>query len=145
MSRDATIFTIPPSALEGLSAKSKECIERLRLHQAHSVDMFVSPSLYAHQVLRPRKLRSAQPSSKLAAVLVLLYERAGDLRVLLTTRSKTLRSHPGQTALPGGKVDDTDDDVLSTAVSDSCATYRLDRGQRADRTQQLFTSLLMTT
>lgn len=71
------------------------------------------------------KLRSAQPSSKLAAVLVLLYERAGDLRVLLTTRSKTLRSHPGQTALPGGKVDDTDDDVLSTAVSDSSASYRV--------------------
>lgn len=75
-----------------------------------------------------------QPSSKLAAVLVLLYERAGDLRVLLTTRSKTLRSHPGQTALPGGKVDDTDDDVLSTAVSDFCVNYRLDRGRPADRT-----------
>jgi len=31
-------------------------------------------------------------------VLVLLYEREGALRVLLTTRSKELRSHPGQTA-----------------------------------------------
>lgn len=65
--------------------------------------------------------------------------------MLLTTRSKTLRSHPGQTALPGGKVDDTDDDVLSTAVSDFRARYRLDRGRPADRTQQLFTSLLFMT
>jgi coenzyme A diphosphatase NUDT7 len=53
----------------------------------------------------------------LAAVLVLLYERAGGLRVLLTTRSKELRSHPGQTALPGGKVDQSDAGVVETAVS----------------------------
>jgi coenzyme A diphosphatase NUDT7 len=53
-----------------------------------------------------------------AAVLVLLYERAGQggLRVLLTTRSKELRSHPGQTALPGGKVDQSDAGVIDTAV-----------------------------
>ena len=36
------------------------------------------------------------PRNKLAAVLVLLFEKEGVLRVLLTTRSKTLRSHPGQ-------------------------------------------------
>ena len=53
-----------------------------------------------------------------AAVLVLLYERKdqGGLRVLLTTRSKELRSHPGQTALPGGKVDQSDAGVIDTAV-----------------------------
>lgn len=50
-------------------------------------------------------------------MLVLLYEKEGNLRVLLTTRSKTLRAHPGQTALPGGKVDDTDKDVVHTAVN----------------------------
>ena len=50
-------------------------------------------------------------------MLVLLYERAGGLRVLLTTRSKELRSHPGQTALPGGKVDEGDAGVVETAVS----------------------------
>jgi peroxisomal coenzyme A diphosphatase NUDT7 len=52
----------------------------------------------------------------LAAVLVLLYEQAGVLRVLLTTRSKLLRAHPGQTALPGGKVDEKDRDFVETAV-----------------------------
>jgi 8-oxo-dGTP pyrophosphatase MutT (NUDIX family) len=57
----------------------------------------------------------------LAAVLVVLYERPGGrggLRVLLTTRSKELRLHPGQTALPGGKVDKTDAGVVETAVSE---------------------------
>jgi peroxisomal coenzyme A diphosphatase NUDT7 len=56
------------------------------------------------------------PGAKLAAVLVLLYEQAGQLRVLLTTRSKSLRTHAGQTALPGGKKDATDDDLIQTAV-----------------------------
>ena len=50
-------------------------------------------------------------------MLVLLYEKAGELRVLLTTRDKSLRAHPGQVALPGGKVDTTDTDVFETAVS----------------------------
>ena len=54
---------------------------------------------------------------KLAAVLVLLYEENGELRVLLTTRSKSLRTHPGQTALPGGRVDAEDDNFVVTAVS----------------------------
>ena len=55
-------------------------------------------------------------------MLILLYERAGRIRVLLTTRSKELRSHPGQTALPGGKVDKEDGDVIETAVSPASIT-----------------------
>ena len=38
------------------------------------------------------------------------------MRVLLTTRSKKLRSHPGQTALPGGRYDETDESLVATAV-----------------------------
>lgn len=47
----------------------------------------------------------------------MLFELDGALRVLLTTRSKSLRSHPGQTALPGGKIDPSDKNVIATAVS----------------------------
>jgi coenzyme A diphosphatase NUDT7 len=57
------------------------------------------------------------PSHKTAAVLVLLFMRDGHLRVLLTTRSKHLRSHPGEVALPGGKTDPTDGSPVATAVS----------------------------
>ncbi len=42
---------------------------------------------------------------KPAAVLVGLVEREHGLSVLLTRRSDTLRSHTGQTALPGGRRD----------------------------------------
>jgi len=39
--------------------------------------------------------------------------------VLLTTRSKELRSHPGQTALPGGKVDESDGGAVHTAYREA--------------------------
>lgn len=64
-----------------------------------------------------RHFRSRYPTAKLAAVLVLLYEKDDHIQVLLTTRSKHLRSHPGQTALPGGKYDETDLNIVETAVS----------------------------
>lgn len=57
------------------------------------------------------------PTNRLAAVLVLLYEKSQQLRVLLTTRSKNLRSHPGQTALPGGRFERTDKNLIDTSVS----------------------------
>ncbi|TEB34719.1 hypothetical protein FA13DRAFT_1625727, partial [Coprinellus micaceus] len=53
----------------------------------------------------------SEPETKLAAVLVLLYEKGGELRVLLTTRSKKMRTHAGQTALPGGRVDKQEGDT----------------------------------
>ncbi|BGP00684.1 hypothetical protein NBRC10513v2_006479 [Rhodotorula toruloides] len=49
------------------------------------------------------------PKSKLAAVLLLLHlNPLGTLSVTLTTRSKKLRSHPGETALPGGRWEEGD-------------------------------------
>lgn len=57
------------------------------------------------------------PKSQCTAVLALLYKRDGKLRVLLTTHSQNLWKHPGQAALPGGKVDPTDPSLIFTAVS----------------------------
>lgn len=79
-------------ALQGLSSRSQTCIQRLLDHRA-------SP------------LATYPPNVKQAAVLVALFERpdrSDGLRVLLTTRARHLRSHPGQTALPGGKIDADD-------------------------------------
>ncbi|EGN99048.1 hypothetical protein SERLA73DRAFT_181831 [Serpula lacrymans var. lacrymans S7.3] len=92
---------LPPSPLDQLSEKSKLCIHRLRSCDVETPDL------------------SSLPVSKLAAVLVLLYEKSGELRVLLTTRSKLLRSHPGQTALPGGKVDVSDRSLIHAALREA--------------------------
>jgi len=41
-----------------------------------------------------------------AAVLVALFEEDGEARVVLTVRSDRLRSHQGEVAFPGGRLDD---------------------------------------
>ncbi|KDN48831.1 hypothetical protein RSAG8_02818, partial [Rhizoctonia solani AG-8 WAC10335] len=59
------------------------------------------------------------PVNRRAAVLVLLFVRDGHIRVLLTTRSKSLRSHPGQVALPGGRCDPEDGSMIKTALREA--------------------------
>ncbi|KAH9945473.1 NUDIX hydrolase domain-like protein [Epithele typhae] len=97
----SSIYAVPPEVLEGLVERNKTAITRLREHQPEQVDY------------------SSYPSTKWAGVLVLLYEKAGELRVLLTTRDKRLRAHPGQVALPGGKRDPTDADFVETAFREA--------------------------
>jgi coenzyme A diphosphatase NUDT7 len=64
-----------------------------------------SPSVYA-----------SMPLWRRAAVLVLLFaDSRGDLRVVLTLRSPTLRTHPGQVALPGGRADFLEETPMATA------------------------------
>ncbi|KZT73492.1 hypothetical protein DAEQUDRAFT_683699 [Daedalea quercina L-15889] len=92
-------FQVPLSVLESLSPKSRQCVENLGVHQPGEIDI---PNF-----------------AVLAAVLVLLYEKSGELRVLLTTRSKLLRAHPGETALPGGKVDKDDASLVFTAFREA--------------------------
>ncbi|WVR04712.1 hypothetical protein IAU60_001723 [Kwoniella sp. DSM 27419] len=88
---------IPPDALARLSEESRGCLECLARYQA-------TP-------------RANLGLVRQAAVLVALFQKEGDdrLHVLLTTRAKTMRRHPSQTALPGGKVDPEDPDVIHTA------------------------------
>jgi 8-oxo-dGTP pyrophosphatase MutT (NUDIX family) len=52
-----------------------------------------------------RSFAGAFPATNPAAVLVALFEEAGQARVLLTVRSSRLRSHRGEVAFPGGKLD----------------------------------------
>jgi 8-oxo-dGTP pyrophosphatase MutT (NUDIX family) len=52
-----------------------------------------------------RSFADTFPDTNPAAVLVGLFEEAGEARVLLTVRSSHLRSHQGEVAFPGGKLD----------------------------------------
>jgi coenzyme A diphosphatase NUDT7 len=57
-------------------------------------------------------------------VLVLLHVNpGGELSVTLTTRSLRMRSHPGETALPGGRYEEGDEEVEWTAVSAGFALF----------------------
>uniref|UniRef100_A0ACD5ZNE7 Uncharacterized protein n=1 Tax=Avena sativa TaxID=4498 RepID=A0ACD5ZNE7_AVESA len=69
----------------------------------------------------------APAASAAAAVLVCIFEDPrGDLRVLLTKRASSLNSHSGDVSLPGGKVEEGDADVKSTALREAREEIGLD-------------------
>lgn len=62
-----------------------------------------------------------------AAVLVAFHEDDG--RLFLTKRAETMRHHPGQIALPGGKVDPGDADAVAAARREAQEEIGLDPAQ----------------
>ena len=66
--------------------------------------------------------RPAPPESRAlrpAAVLCPMVERDGELRVILTRRADHLRSHSGQVAFPGGKMDAADRTLADAALREA--------------------------
>jgi 8-oxo-dGTP pyrophosphatase MutT (NUDIX family) len=61
----------------------------------------------------------AEWEARPAAVLVPLFWRDGEWHVLLTRRPDTLKSHTGQVAFPGGKVDPQDATREDTALREA--------------------------
>jgi 8-oxo-dGTP pyrophosphatase MutT (NUDIX family) len=57
--------------------------------------------------------------NKRAAVLVPLILVENQLHILLTLRSRHLRSHAGEVCFPGGKVDETDPSLIHTALREA--------------------------
>ena len=56
---------------------------------------------------------------KRASVIIPLLEVECEVFVMLTQRSKRLRSHAGQVSFPGGKQDQQDDNSLETAIRET--------------------------
>jgi 8-oxo-dGTP pyrophosphatase MutT (NUDIX family) len=54
-----------------------------------------------------------------SAVLVPLIEKSDGLHLLLTQRAQHLRHHAGQISFPGGSMDDTDRDLIHTALRET--------------------------
>ncbi|KAJ8898925.1 hypothetical protein K2173_008418 [Erythroxylum novogranatense] len=66
---------------------------------------------------------------KRAAVLICLFEGdEGEFRVILTKRSMKLSSHPGEVSLPGGKMEEADEDDSATALREAMEEIGLDPG-----------------
>ncbi len=66
---------------------------------------------------RPSELHS--PTSRAAAVLVALFEDAGEAHVVLTKRPETMPSHRGEIAFPGGKREPDDASVVAVALREA--------------------------
>ena len=54
-----------------------------------------------------------------AAVLVPLFERDGEMHAVFTKRREDLRRHAGEISFPGGREDDTDHDLVHTALREA--------------------------
>lgn len=54
-----------------------------------------------------------------AAVLIPVVDRDGEASVILTKRTEKLRSHSGQVAFPGGRIDDTDPTPEAAALRET--------------------------
>lgn len=67
------------------------------------------------------------PSQRRSAVLVPLYEVAGEAHVVLTRRSPHLRSHTHEVSFPGGRIDPDDADEWHAAVREAEEEVALDR------------------
>ena len=59
------------------------------------------------------------PGSTDAAVLVPLYETAGELHTVFTKRRDDLRRHAGEISFPGGRQDFPDEDLRITALREA--------------------------
>jgi 8-oxo-dGTP pyrophosphatase MutT (NUDIX family) len=56
---------------------------------------------------------------KPAGVLIPLREHDDGLSVLLTQRSADLKHHAGQVSFPGGRMEDSDEDIATTALRET--------------------------
>ena len=59
------------------------------------------------------------PSLIRAGVLVPLFERNGDLYIVLTQRTEEVEHHKRQVSFPGGAMDETDTTILETALREA--------------------------
>ena len=80
------------------------------------------------EVIGERARVDVLPSARSAAVLMLLGGTSKeDATVLLTHRSPHLRSHSGQIAFPGGKIDPPDVNVVDAALREAWEETGLER------------------
>ena len=76
----------------------------------------------------PRDGFGAIGDTRPAAVLVPVFEEAGEARVILTKRPETMPSHQGEIAFPGGKYEPGDPDLRATALREANEEIGLDPG-----------------
>ncbi|KAG6495546.1 hypothetical protein ZIOFF_043372 [Zingiber officinale] len=110
-----------------------ELIQRLRLYKPppppdDEDDMDEKGKVFSSMGISEAQASLPKPfQPKRAAVLICLFvgER-GELRVILTKRSRNLSTHSGEVSLPGGKMEEGDKDDADTATREAKEEIGLD-------------------
>ena len=82
------------------------------------------PGAVAHDIMRATPVGALRPDfqhkvpPKPGAVLILLYEDNGQIKIPLIKRQEYLGTHSGQVSLPGGKTEN-DEDAIETALREA--------------------------
>ncbi|CAL5335192.1 unnamed protein product [Camellia sinensis] len=113
------------------SEKLQSLAELLRCYRPPSFNGEIENANHDHVMMSSSNItkimESVATKERRAAVLVCLFEGpGGELRVILTKRSMNLSSHPGEVALPGGKVEEGDADDSATALREAMEEIGLD-------------------
>ena len=70
--------------------------------------------------LSSREIRTVdKPDYMPAAVMIILMNKQKEPYVLLTKRTRDVRTHKGEMSMPGGGFDESDDDILGTALRET--------------------------
>lgn len=70
-------------------------------------------------------VRNAPPTARQSGVLLLLYPEAENIRIVLIERSADGGVHSGQIALPGGRMEDSDESIVQTALREAAEEVAL--------------------
>ena len=97
---------------------------RARLRRALAADSGGSSDFDLNPGVRLPPDRVLRP----AGVLVCIEPQDGDARLILTRRASHLTHHPGQIALPGGKVEACDDGPVAAALREAGEEIGLPEG-----------------
>jgi len=98
-------------------------VDRAELGAAALQQRFTAPRVWVPEFVEEPRFSDRTPTP--ASVLVAVVMR-DEFMVLLTQRTAHLSSHSGQIAFPGGKQDDTDPDLTSTALREAQEEIGLD-------------------
>ncbi|MDN5853966.1 MAG: CoA pyrophosphatase, partial [Actinomycetia bacterium] len=104
--------------------------ETQRVAPADALPQWLSPVAeglhgVSAETLSPRMPAPPETASP-AAVLMLFGEGDNGPDILITERAHTLRSHPGQLSFPGGRADQSDGDLVTTALREAYEEVGLD-------------------
>ena len=111
----------PPPSWAHLSPSERKGIGMARVRDAMS--RFGPAVAFTPPGDAPAELPFGNPIP--AAVLVALFEEAGEARVILTRRSDQLRSHTGEVSFPGGRLE-PDEPAIAAALREASEEVGLD-------------------